>query len=534
MSRSETHLHRRQTPQPITLHERLFDTAAAHPHNVALVAEDGTWSYERLARHVRQLALGLLAQGLKPGDRVALHFTNKPETVAAFYACMLAGVIAVPLNNRLKHAELEPLLRRLRASLYLGQADLYGAVAGIDTSILDADKRFLVDGSPRDTGTRAWSELIECGANEAQLPPLRVDEPALLLSTSGTTGEPKFVTHTARTAWEMAHALQAIASRPYDVALIAPPLMHAAALFTTLMTLATGATCVLMDRFEAAAALDLIELHRCTMLLWLPFMYSGVIAQQLARPRNVTSLDTCLIAGDVPQPGLQEAFARVFGVRMRNLLAMSETAGTFTYGSHAGPVSRAVDMDRVRLVDAQGNDVARGEAGELLLRGPNMFVGYWLGPGRIDHARKDGWWATGDVLRQDEAGDFWYVARRKNLIVRGGSNISPAEVEHALIIHGGVRDAAVVGVPDAVLGQRVIGFVELAETTTRVEDVLSELSTRLAAYKMPERLIVVDRLPRNSLGKVDRAKLQAFGARRDNNPVAASNGQPVSAIGGTC
>jgi acyl-coenzyme A synthetase/AMP-(fatty) acid ligase len=156
-------------------------------------------------------------------------------------------------------------------------------------------------------------------------------------------------------------------------------------------------------------------------------------------------------------------------------------------------------MDLVRLVDAEGNTVRRGEAGELLLRGPNMFVGYWLGPERIDDARKDGWWASGDVLRQDEAGDFWYVARKKNLIIRGGSNISPTEVEHAITVHPGVHVAAVVGVPDAILGQRVIAFVELTEATTPVDDVLLDLSTRLARYKMPERLIVLDQLPRNSL-----------------------------------
>jgi acyl-CoA synthetase (AMP-forming)/AMP-acid ligase II len=399
--------------------------------------------------------------------------------------------------------------------LYLGQVDLYGAIAGMDASILDADKRFLVDGSDHGTGARAWRELRQHHADEVLPAPVRVDEPALLLSTSGTTGEPKFVTHTLRTACAMVRACQAIASKPYDVALIATPMMHGAGLFTMLTTLATDGTCVLMDRFEPAAALDLIELHRCTMLMWLPFMYSGAIVQQIAQPRNVTSLGLCLVGGDTTPPSLQEEFSRIFGVRMRNFLAMSESAGTFTYGFDVGPVCRAVDVDRVRLVDAEGNTVRRGEAGELLLRGPNMFVGYWLGPGLIDDARTDGWWATGDVLRQDEAGDFWYVGRKKNLIIRGGSNISPTEVEHALCAHRGVRDAAIVGVPDDILGQRVIGFVALTDATIRVDDVLRDLSTRLASYKMPERLVVVDKLPRNSLGKVDRTRLKAIGEPLD-------------------
>jgi acyl-CoA synthetase (AMP-forming)/AMP-acid ligase II len=337
-----------------------------------------------------------------------------------------------------------------------------------------------------------------------------------LLSTSGTTGESKFVTHTQRTVCAITQACQAVASRPYDVALIATPMMHGAGLVTVLATLAANGICVLLDRFDPAAALDLIERHRCTLLIWLPFMYAVMIATQIAQPRNVTSLGTCLVAGDTTPQSLQEEFLRVFGVRMRNVLAMSESVGTFTYGFDIGPVCRAVDMNRVRLVDAEGNTVRRGEAGELLLRGPNMFVGYWHGPGHIDDARKDGWWATGDVLRQDEAGDFWYVARKKNLIIRGGSNISPVEIEDALLVHRGVREAAIVGVPDAVLGQRVIGFVELTEAGTQVEDVLLDLSTRVASYKMPERLIVVDRLPRNSLGKVDRARLKAIGEHLDS------------------
>ena len=517
------------TSRPITLHERLFDFAEAHPDAVAVIAGDDKWTYGRLAQYIRQLAPGVIAQGLNPGDRVALHLTNKPETVAAYYACMLTGVIAVPLNTRHTRAELEPQLRRLHVSLYLGQVDLYDNVAGLDASILDARKCFLVDDSALHTAYIGWSGLTGVQGDEVRLSPVRVDEPALLLSTSGTSGEPKFVTHTARTLTEITQASQAVGTRPYDVSLIATPIMHAAGLFNTLAILDVGGTCVLMDRFEPAGALDLIERHRCTVLRCLPFMHSALLAEQIAKPRNVTSLGTCLTVGDTAPPSLQQEFLRVFGVRLRNVLSMSECGGTFTYGFDVGPVVRAVDLDRVRLVDPQGNTVRRGEAGELLLRGPNMFVGYWISPGVIDDARKDGWWATGDVLRQDEIGDFWYVARKKNLIVRGGSNISPTEVEHALTLHPGVRDAAIIGVPDAVLGQRVVGFVELVNAATRVDDVLGELSTRMASYKMPERLTVLDRLPRNSQGKVDRAKLKALSEHLDDGPTAESSGRSVSA-----
>src|SRR5260370_3060451 len=208
-----------QKPRLITLHERLFDSAAARPHAIALIARDDTWTYDRLTRYVRRLSQGLLAQGLRPGDRVALHMTNKPETVAAFYACMLTGVIAVPQNNGLTRAELEPELRRLQVSLYLGQIDLYGAIADMDASILDTDKRFLADGSLPGTGARAWSELIEHQADEVRLAPVRVDEPALLLSTSRAHGEPNFLAPTPPTLSAMTPPLPSHHSPPHQLAL---------------------------------------------------------------------------------------------------------------------------------------------------------------------------------------------------------------------------------------------------------------------------------------------------------------------------
>jgi long-chain acyl-CoA synthetase len=516
MAHAKTQSQMDEPVQLVQLHERLVKSAVSHPQAIALIAGDEIWTFERLARYVISLAHGLIAQGVRQGDRVAVHLTNKAETIAALYACMITGAITAPLNTRFKRAEIESLLRRLRPALYLGQADLYGEIAGIDTSVLDIAKRFLVDG-PRDVaGIRPWTDLT--GRDESEPPllaPPHADEPAILLSTSGTTGEPKLVAHTPRTLYEIVRAFQPIALRPHDVVLISSPMMHAAGLFTALTALFTNVTCVLMDRFDPDEALDLIERHRCTTLVGLPFVYAGLLAKQQARPRKITSLGACLVGGDTTPQALQEDFLKVFGVRMRNILGMSESVGTFTYGFDFTPVCRAVHPERVRLVNEVGDSVQPGEAGELQLRGPNLFAGYWIGPGHIETARKDGWWSTGDVLQQDETGDYWYTARSKNLIIRGGSNISPIEVENALTLHRGVRNAAIIGVPDEVLGQRVVGFVELTDQAIQVEEVLADLSTRLASYKTPERLIVIDQIPRNSLGKIDRLRLQSLATVRD-------------------
>jgi len=170
------------------------------------------------------------------------------------------------------------------------------------------------------------------------------------------------------------------------------------------------------------------------------------------------------------------------------------------------PVSRIAPGAQVRLVDDNDLSVSRGEIGELVVRGPNVAIGYWAGPRQITDARKGGWYHTGDLMRQDGKGDLWFVSRKKHLIIRGGSNISPVEVERVLAAHPAVRDAAVVGVPDAVLGERVAGVVQLSECAQSVEpdEILDFARERIADYKVPETLEIVDQIPRNTLGKIDR------------------------------
>jgi long-chain acyl-CoA synthetase len=164
---------------------------------------------------------------------------------------------------------------------------------------------------------------------------------------------------------------------------------------------------------------------------------------------------------------------------------------------------------QVRLVDDNQMPVPRGEVGELLVRGPHVTMGYWIAPGWITDAPKEGWFHTGDLMRLDEKGDPWFVSRKKELIIHGGSKISPVEVERVLMAHSAVRDAAVVGVPDRDLGQRVAGFVQLADSAQSVDlaDILVFATERLADYKVPETLEIVDKIPRNTLGKIDRQLL---------------------------
>jgi long-chain acyl-CoA synthetase len=364
-----------------------------------------------------------------------------------------------------------------------------------------------------------WSALF---INEATTDPLPTslepdeDAPAVLLTTSGTTGRPKFVIHTPAT---LSATMEALAHPDFDIAqtvLNACPMVHGTGLFTFLLSVHCGAPMVMVERFDVDAVLDRIELHGCTWILGLPFMYDALLEHQRKRPRNVSSLRHCLCGGDVCPIQLQAGFEAAFGAPLRNIWATTEAVGALMNGLRPGPVARIAPGAHVRLIDDEGGDVPRGEVGEFLVRGRNVTVGYWDGPDRIDDATRDGWYDSGDLMRQGDGDELWFVGRKKDIIIRGGSNISPVEVERVLLSHPLVRDAVVFGIPDPVLGQRVAAVVQLSSGAgnAALGSILKDTRRQLADYKAPERLWAVDAVPRGPLGKVDRraaAETATFG-----------------------
>jgi long-chain acyl-CoA synthetase len=486
----------------------LYGRARKQPDSLAFVAGDDVWSYRRLATEADRLACALLARGVGAGDRVVLHMANLPEVAVAYYACFRIGAIACPLSITFKTAELQQLLYRLRPALYLGQAQAYAQIAPVGPVVLASDARFVVGDAGETSGARAWDELF-VGIADRSLPPCPdVGLPAALLTTSGTTGHPKFVAHTPATLSAIAESFLHLGLDKEQVAINAVPMMHVGGLATFLGCVHFGRPMVLFDRFDADTVLDAMGPHRCSWLIGVPRMYAALVERQRMRPRRVDSLRFCLVAGDVCPVPLQQDFATLFGVPLRSFWGSTETFGTFAYGLRPGPVTRPAPGTGFRLVDDKGEPAPRGEVGELVVRGPSVTVGYWSGPGRID-APPDGWFSTGDLMREGEKHEFWFVSRKKDLIIRGGSNISPIEVEQVLMAHPAVRDAAVIGIPDAILGQRVVGLVTLANGAgpSALDDILTDAKTRLADYKVPERLEVVDEIPKNALGKIDRTSM---------------------------
>jgi acyl-CoA synthetase (AMP-forming)/AMP-acid ligase II len=493
--------------------EALKEQAKVRQKSAALVFHENVWTYERILAEAERLARGMVAHGVKPGDRVAVHMMNRPEFIVAYYACFLAGAIIAPLRTAFKHAELEPLLRRLRPALYIGETALYGNVAAVDSAILPRDRRFLVETESGVSEGLPFQQLFD-DADSADLPiSPAADQPAVLINTSGTTGEPKFVIHTASSLAETADLLiNNWGISGHDCVAMPLPLAHASGLACLLTCIQSGIPFVLIESFDADTILDTVERHRCSLQVGFPAQYAALLDRQRAQPRDLTSLRFCLTGADACPVDLQRQVTAVFGAPLYNVWGATEALGNLGCGLRPGPVMRITRPAEVRIVDNAGQDVADGEPGELLVGGPNLFVGYWNDLRATTEALQDGWYHTGDLVRREAENELLFVARKKDIIIRGGTNISPVEVEHAIAVHPSVKEAAVVGVPDAALGQRLIGFVSLAKGKDEriVPGILSDLATRLAAYKVPEHLIVLDALPRNALSKIDRTTLQAM------------------------
>lgn len=495
--------------------ETLVHNAKARPKSPAFIYRGEAWTYEKVSIEADSLARGMAVRGVKPGDRVALHMMNRPEFIIAYYACFRLGAIASPLRTAFTFTELVALLQRLKPALYIGETKLYENVAAIDGAILPRDKRFII-GAPFGHDGLPWEKLLESADDNGLSEP---DAAAVLINTSGTTGEPKFVLHTPATLGESVNvSIENAGLSGEDVIALPLALAHMAGLTLALCFMRLGAPFVLLESFDADEVLDTFERHRCTFYFGFPAQYAAMLECQRRRSRNLETLRLCLTAGDVCPIELQQRITDEFDAPLYNAYASTEATVHLAFGLRVGPVARIGNGTQFRLVDDNDVGVTDGEIGQLLLRGANLFVGYWNDPQATSESLKGGWFYTGDLMQRGERDELLFVGRKKDIIIRGGTNISPVEVDLALVAaHPAVVEAAVVGIPDAAYGQRVIGFVKLAQGVSEASvnvEIFNNLATRLAAYKIPEHLFVVDKLPRNMTGKVDRRSLQAMAVQQ--------------------
>ena len=493
----------------MSLASLLRDAVSRVPDKPALYMKDRVLTYTELDGEAQRLARRLIACGAKPGDRVAIHMLNGAEIVIAYFACFLAGAIAVPINARMKAAEIEYVLEHSGSLIYLGQCELFQEIAK-SRGHLPTVRQFMIDGR----GLEVGSDLPA-----TELATTAPDQPTVILYTSGSTARPKGVVHTHRSAQSAAlDFTRHLRMGGADVVAIVTPMVHSAGFFTLLATVGAGAKALTVPRFDADIVLDAIAQHRGTHMFAMPVMYRTLIAAQRGRPREVSSVRAFFAGGDVVPPALQSEFAKCFGRALHEGYGTTETGLVALNWSNAasrvGSFGRPIPGVDIAVVDADGAPVSAGTQGELLVRSASNMAGYWNDPAATDRVLKDGWFHSGDLVRENCDGYLWFRGRKKEVIVRGGSNISPQEVEDVLYQHAAVREAGVVGPPDEVWGQRVVAFVsQRPGLAISADQLIAFVAERLAAYKTPEEIVFLDDLPKNPSGKVERrALLERYGA----------------------
>ncbi|WP_280184253.1 class I adenylate-forming enzyme family protein [Nocardia cyriacigeorgica] len=480
----------------------VFDPVRAHaetaPDTVALRCERGEWTYRQLHRHAVRYGGALVAAGLRPGDRVLLAAPSVPEFVVAYMGIQAAGCVVVPVNTMSTRTEVEYFLTDADCALAIAWHELGPAVAEA------ADHTRTPFGS-LPAGAQVAAEPTECVDRE------RADTAAILY-TSGTTGRPKGAQLTVGNLLAGGE-IGAACSRgtATDRTGTGLPLFHVFGQAAVMMSCFTvGGSLSLLARFDAVAMLEMLRRDRLTIMAGVPTMWNAMLrAADTAGPADFDQLRVA-ISGGASLPGeVAREFQKTFGCTILEGYGLTETTafGTFNdldRGAKIGYTGRAVDRTRVEVRDHDGAPCPPGEVGEVFVRGETVMKGYWRRPeATADVLSPDGWFRTGDLGEYDADGDLRIVDRVKDLIIRGGYNVYPGEVEEVLYEHPEIVEAAVIGVPDDHYGEEVAAVIVIAPDSALDADGVSRWSReRLSAYKIPRIIRFTDALPKGATGKI--------------------------------
>ncbi|MDQ0865246.1 o-succinylbenzoate--CoA ligase [Arthrobacter globiformis] len=491
----------------------------------ALIAGDRKLSYEQFADRSCRLANALRDRGVARGDRVAYLGENHPAFLETLFACGQLGAIFVPLNTRLAPPEIRFQLEDCSAAalVYAGDLGTLARAAAEGTAL----RRLIAVGDGTGVGNgpvpnahaaaEDYEAVVASGSSEPMDEPVTLDDGAMILYTSGTTGNPKgaLLTH-GNITWNCINVITDFDFASTDVALMISPMFHVASLdMGVLPTLLKGGTVILEPRFDPQRTLQLIERHRVTTISGVPTTYQMLCEHPEWPTSDITSLNKLTCGGSaVPLRVLEAYEAR--GLRFSNGYGMTETAP----GATTLPASRSRDkagssglphfFTEVRIADPAGGPVQQGTVGEIQIKGPNVIREYWNRPDATAGSYADGgWFKSGDMGYRDQDGFVFVSDRLKDMIISGGENIYPAEVEQAIAEIDAVGSVAVIGVPDDKWGEVPRAVVVVREGASLTEQqVRAHLDGRLARYKIPKTVVFVDDMPRTASGKIRKKDLR--------------------------
>ncbi len=488
--------------------KELASAVAEHPDQPAVKLDDLVLNYQLLDEATARMAGLLREKGVEEGTRVGMQLPNVPYFPAVYLGALRLGAVVVPMNPLLKAREVAYHLSDSGAELVFGWYQFADACAG-GAEQAGAESVLVKPGE--------FEQLVAAAEPWHQIAAREDSDPAVIVYTSGTTGTPKgaTLTHgnlssTARVGCEL------IGAGPHTVSLAALPLFHVFGMSAIMnVTLHAHGLLTLVPRFEPGKVLEVIERDRATTFGGVPTMFAALLHHPERERHDVSSIDLC-VSGGAPMPvEILRGFDEAFGAKVLEGYGLTETAGMGTFNTpererKPGSIGIPIGDTEVRLVDDGDNDVPAGEPGEVVLRGSFVMKGYWNREDATREVMRDGWFHTGDIATVDEEGYHYIVDRKKDLIIRGGYNVYPREIEEVLYEHPAVREAAVLGVPHSSLGEEVGAAVALKQDCPEVapEELRDWLKQRMAAYKYPRLVWIVDELPKGPTGKILKREIE--------------------------
>ncbi|WP_243356308.1 fatty acid--CoA ligase family protein [Bacillus litorisediminis] len=508
--------------------EKLRETAARTPTKPAYYFAGESKSYAELDGAVTKFASGLQKLGIDKGDHVGLLLGNSPYFIIGLYGALRAGATVVPLNPLYTPSELGYMLDNgdVKALIAL---DLALPVLEKAHPSLPKIESYILCKTPKQEGEtslrieelsirpklQTFTNVLESGDLSFQPSDADEDDTAVILYTSGTTGKPKGAMLTHKNLFSNAHDIgEYLKFNEEDRIITALPMFHVFCLTVALNApLMKGATLLIVPRFSPKEIFDLGKTMNPTVFAGVPTMYNFLYQYPEGNPDDLKSLRLCVSGGASMPVALLKNFEKKFKVAVSEGYGLSEASPVTAFNPldrprKPGSIGTSIINVENKVVDPNGEEVPIGQVGELIVKGPNVMKGYYKMPEETEATIKEGWLYTGDLARMDEEGYFYIVDRKKDMIIVGGYNVYPREVEEVLYNHPDIVEAAVVGVPDSTHGEAVKSFVVSNNPHLTADDVIEYCSLHLAKYKLPSYVEFLDELPKNATGKILRRSLK--------------------------
>jgi long-chain acyl-CoA synthetase len=483
-------------------------SAERSPEAAAIRLGETELTYAQLDDGSARLATLLRQKGLEPGDRVGVMLPNVPQFPVAYYGALRAGGIVVPMNVLLKRREIAFYLEDSGAKLLLAW---HGFAEEAREGAAEAGAE------PIEVEPTAFAATLSEHEPTPAVADTEEDDIAVLLYTSGTTGKPKGAELTHANLWRNADVSRRTTCEieAGDVVLGSLPLFHSFGQTVAMnASLAAGACLTLVPKFDPGEALATMQQHGVTHFYGVPTMFGALLHHPERERFDTSALRTCITGGASMPVEVLRGFEDAFGTKVMEGYGLSETSPV-ACSNHpdrerkAGSIGTPIEGVEMKVVDENDEEVAQGEVGEIVIRGHNIMKGYWQRPEATEEAMRGGWFHSGDMARVDEDGYFFIVDRKKDLIIRGGYNVYPREVEEVLYEHPKIREAAVVGVPHDEWGEEIGAAVVLHEgEELSPEEVSAYVKDRIAAYKYPRAVWFLDDLPKGPTGKILKREIE--------------------------